>query len=501
MDGSSVDPYEVYAYPGLTIPYTAPAHLALCSRWSGGPATALERFSVADLGCGDGGNLLPLAFYHPECTFVGIDGSPWALDRAQATARQLGVENVRLICSDIRQLTSAGFGPFGYIIAHGLYSWVPDDARAAILAFCHDTLALDGLAYISYNAQSGWSTRQLVRDTLRRARCVREAEVADKAVRAIALAARLLEDLPSSRSASAVVLADELARVRDGLPSYVFHEYLTETNHGFWLRDFVERARDNGLAYLVDAQFCRWEGYVAPEIRDAVAARRLDTVDEEEIVDLLSHRYFRASILARANATSIPASHPELIERVHIAASLRAQSASLDLDEGAVAQFVGHGGSEITLDSSIVKAAVVLLGADWPRGVGFEPLHQRSLSLLAEHDRPAPSDGRRQLLDAIRVLFEAGQIDLRLREPIYRSEIADYPRAHALARWEAERRDSLTTPHHLRVGFDRAVLDLVRGMDGSRSRSELDDMFGSEFVEQTLPILGRCGLLTDSRTA
>ena len=70
-----VDPYEVYTYPGLTIPYTAPAHIALCARWSHGLAPSLERFRVLELGCGDGGNLLPLAFYHPESLFVGIDNS------------------------------------------------------------------------------------------------------------------------------------------------------------------------------------------------------------------------------------------------------------------------------------------------------------------------------------------------------------------------------------------------------------------------------------------
>jgi hypothetical protein len=37
--------------------------------------------------------------------------------------------------------------------------------------------------------------------------------------------------------------------------------------------------------------------------------------------------------------------------------------------------------------------------------------------------------------------------------------------------------------------------DLVRAMDGSRSRSDLERMFGPELIEQTLPVLGRCGLL------
>jgi SAM-dependent methyltransferase len=495
MDAPRVDLYEVYGYPGMTIPYTAPAHIAVCARWSHGLSSRTEGFSVAELGCGDGGNLLPLAFYHPESTFVGIDGSGHALDRAREAANRLGLRNVRYVGRDLRDLASTTFGPFDYIIAHGLYSWVPDDARAAILAFCRDALASDGLTYISYNAQPGWSTRQLVRETLRRSRLVRNAPITEKATKAIELAARLLEDAPSSGFASAVVLADELSRVRNGVPGYVFHEYLEETNDGFWLSDFVNCARQHELAYVVDAQSCRWQGYVPPELRTAVTKRKLDPVEEEETLDLLAHRFFRASILSRADVVRVPPSHHELIENVHIATSLRLQSESLEVTEGTVVHFAGTAGSDITIDSSIGKAAIVLLGANWPLGVWFDQLYQDSAALLVAYDHPVRHDARLQPLDEIEALFEVGQIDLRLREPTYSSEITECPTAHALARWEAERRDSLTTPHHLAVAFDPATLELVRTMDGSRSRSELQDMFGSEFVEQTLPILGRCGLL------
>jgi len=494
--GSSLDPYDVYAYRGVTVPYSAPPHLAVCSYWSGGPTPCIDRFSLVELGSGDGGNLLPLAFYHPKCRFVGIDCSRSALDRAHAAANVLGLENISLVLSDIRDVSSSEFGRFDYVVAHGLYSWVPDDARSAILRFCRDVLAPDGLAYVSYNAQPGWSTRQVVRDTLRRSRCVRDADVPEKAAKAIAVAARLLEDLSASRFASTMVLADELVRVRDGRPYYVFHEYLTETNDGFWLRDFVDRACDSGLAYLVDAHFCRWEGYVPPELRKPVAERRLDPLDEEETLDLMGHRYFRASILARSDARRTPVLRHEFIAQRYIASSLRPQQDPLDLDEGTAAQFVGAGSLEITLDSSIVKAAAVLLGRQWPRGIRLDELYEQCVSLLGRYDRRVSTDCRTELLEGIKILFEVGQVDLRYQEPMYSGEVVESPTAHALARWEAAGRDALTTPHHHSVAFDADTMSLVRSMDGSRSRAELREMFGAEFVEETLPILGRFGLLT-----
>jgi len=495
MEALQVDSYEIYAYPGATIPYTAPAHLALCARWARGGRTPTERFTVVELGCGDGGNLLPLAFYHPRSLFVGIDSSASALDRARDAAHRLGVTNLRYVCRDIRDVSARELAPVDYIIAHGLYSWVPEDVRGAILSFCRDALSADGLAYISYNAQPGWSTRLLVRDTLRRAQSVREAPIEQKAARAIALATRLIEDMPSAGFASTVVLADELARVRDGDPAYVFHEYLTDTNVGFWLTEFVEHARENGLGYVVDAQFCRWEGFVPPELRQIVAKRNLDPIEAEETVDLLGHRYFRASILGKLDAARPRIPHAELLEQVYIAASLPSRSERLDLTEGTVEHFAGAGNSDVTLEYAIAKAAVALLTSGWPAGFRLDRLYEDARSLLAAHGFALRPDARRQLDDELIALFEAAQIDLRLREPIFSREIAERPTAHALARWEAERRASLTTPYHRPVPLDGPALDLVRAMDGSRSKSELERIFGSEIVDQTLPVLGRCGLL------
>src|SRR5262245_50055090 len=150
MNPLSVDPYEVYAYTGAIIPDAAPAHIALCARWADGRRAVAEGFRAVELGCGDGGNLLPLAFYDRHSTFVGIDSSRSALERARDGATRLGLKNLRFVCSDIRDLTPAAFAPLDYIVVHGLYSWVPDDVRGSIMSFCRDALAADGLAYVSY---------------------------------------------------------------------------------------------------------------------------------------------------------------------------------------------------------------------------------------------------------------------------------------------------------------------------------------------------------------
>jgi SAM-dependent methyltransferase len=487
--------YDAIRYPGTVVPNTSPNHLALCSLWHQGPRPLPERYRLVELGCGDGANLLPLAFYHPGSDFIGIDSSAEELERARRGAASLGLKNIRLVPQDVRVLVSTDFEPCDYIVAHGLYSWVPQDAREALLGFCRQTLTPSGLAYISYNAQPGWAIRRLVREILLRARPVREAALDQKAQRAQQVAARLLEDLPSRDYAYAVLLADELERVRNARPGYVFHEYLAEVNDGFWLGDFVRDARGHGLDYLGDAQFGRWEGYVPEQIRSALAGRKLDRVEQEETADLIGDRYFRASILCRADAPRTSATPRALLDEVRIAGSLSAQSDAFDLTEGLAEGFIGHGRAEVTLEASITKAAVLLLASRWPSALPLDTLHRQALDFLDTHGHAKSQSCLAQLSDDVITLFEAGQVDLRLGPGSAPGRSSEPPKAHALARFEAGHREALTTRAHLSLPLSPGALAITRALDGCRSRVDLERTFGAAALNQTLTILNRWGLL------
>lgn len=487
--------YDAVSYPGVIVPNSSAGHLALCSLWRHGPRLLTHRFVLTELGCGDGANLLPLAFYHPESTFIGIDNSAAAIHCAQEGVRCLSLENIHFVQEDVLTMEHADFRSSDYIIAHGLYSWMPEEARAAMFSFCRNNLTPSGLAYVSYNAQPGWSVRSLVRETLLRTQSVREAAVEDKATRAVEVATQLLEDLPSRDYAFGALFAEELTRVRNGTPGYVFHEYLAEINEGFWLRDFVAHARRHGLDYVADAQDCRWEGQIPQALRASLSDRDLDPIEQEKMTDLLCHRSFRASILCRSDALRESTTHRQFLETAFIATSLCAESDPFDLTEGVVETFSREHGPEITLDVSITKAAIVLLAHQWPQGMRFESLWQRASQFLVSHGCAVKSGAREQLLEELILLYETGQLDLRLDEPNYRWDIPEYPRAHALARLEAHHREALTTPFHLPVPFEPEALQFVQVLDGSHSVKELHRKFGSNLIDETLPVLARWGLL------
>src|SRR5262249_14540707 len=126
---------------------------------------AVDRCRVLELGCGSGGNLLPMAESLPESRFLGIDLSPRQVSSGQATIQELGLRNIELKAMSITDV-DAEMGQFDYVICHGVYSWVPEPVQDKILAICKENLAPHGIAYVSYNTYPGWHLRGLVRELL-----------------------------------------------------------------------------------------------------------------------------------------------------------------------------------------------------------------------------------------------------------------------------------------------------------------------------------------------
>src|SRR5690606_5981994 len=95
----------------------------------------VERCRVLELGCAGGGNLVPMAYGLPGSSFVGIDLSPRQIAEAQELASALELPNVEFRSMDILDMDER-LGSFDYILAHGVYSWVPRPVQDKMLDFC-----------------------------------------------------------------------------------------------------------------------------------------------------------------------------------------------------------------------------------------------------------------------------------------------------------------------------------------------------------------------------
>src|SRR6476646_5937641 len=86
--------YDAVPYPGHAFAQTHPDRLATLAALFGLDAAPPADCRLLEIGCGDGGNLLPMAVQLPRSTFVGIDSSPLAIGRAREVATALGLGNV-----------------------------------------------------------------------------------------------------------------------------------------------------------------------------------------------------------------------------------------------------------------------------------------------------------------------------------------------------------------------------------------------------------------------
>ena len=155
--------YDRVPYPGHPFAQTHPDRLATVATLFGLRPAPPDACRVLELGCGDGGNLVPMAYGLPGTTFSGIDLAGRAIERARRLASALGLDNVRFEHADL----TAARGEFDYVIAHGVYSWIEPTARDALLAACRRHLAPGGVAYISYDVLPGGHLREITRQMLR----------------------------------------------------------------------------------------------------------------------------------------------------------------------------------------------------------------------------------------------------------------------------------------------------------------------------------------------
>src|SRR5690242_11489062 len=116
-------PYRSYPYV-----QSHPARLATVATLLGLRPATVKTARVLELGCCTGGNIIPMAEQLPEAQFTGVDFSARQISDGCGAIQEAGLTNVKLLHKDILEI-DAEFGEFDYIIAHGVYSWVPPQVQ------------------------------------------------------------------------------------------------------------------------------------------------------------------------------------------------------------------------------------------------------------------------------------------------------------------------------------------------------------------------------------
>ena len=443
MSDASSD-YDHLPYGSRAVPETLPARLAAVGRLYGVDAPAPETARVLELGCAEGGNLLPMAVATPGATFLGLDLSERQAEAGERRRASLGLTNVELRVGDVAAF-DPGSGRYDYVVAHGLYSWVPEPVADALLALVARALSPRGIAYVSYNAYPGWHLRGLVRDLLLRGTQGLRSP-ARRIVAARDLLAFVAENARDRSPVYGEALRDVLSEFSRHDDAHLFHEWLERDNHPAWFLDFARHAARHGLEPLADARLAAMPmGRVKPDVDDLLSRRAAGRLEKEELLDVVRNRTFRQTLLVRSPAPGREEPDPAALDDLLFTTEV----APVDGD-GPGTTFRGPLGSLSSDDPALVLALRALHDA-----------RPRALPLAALAGGAAD-----RLRTALLRCVAYGFVEARLGDVPCSPVAGDAPVASPLARLEAADGPLVTSLSHRTVELDPPSLLLLRELDG-----------------------------------
>lgn len=466
-------PYESYAFS-----QTQPARLAATAHLLGLTPPDVHTARVLEIGCAAGGNLIPLAAYYPEATFVGIDISGKQIDDGCARIAALGLTNIRLLKASITDCTPED-GIFDYILSHGVYSWVSDHVRKAVMRVSSQNLSDQGVAYISYNVYPGWHMKKTVRDMM----LYHTADIADGQRKIDAARSILATIRPLAEGSYAEVLKAEAQHLRSEGDYYLRHEQLVEDNNPFYFHEFIKDCASEGLAYLAEADlpYTSLQAYpakIALQVRQAAGD---DYLKQQQYLDFFLGRTFRMSLVVKAdNAERINRRiAPDRLTALHF--SLRS---SLE---------PSHAGSDSSSDS--FESGFSSLVGDHETLFIQAPAAIKAINILRQVAKTVSSSFTLfELLTAVAAPDERSANDFEIvsslllemicRKMLWFSSVAlpssagGYrPKAFDLVLADIRQGRSMTTNRqHDRIHFSSPSSALfISLLDGTRNRSELEE--------------------------
>ncbi|MDP3258163.1 MAG: methyltransferase regulatory domain-containing protein [Bosea sp. (in: a-proteobacteria)] len=485
MSDMATNPYDAVAYPGHAFAQTHPARLAAIAHFHGMEPAPSQAMRVLELGCGRGGNLIPMAAQYPGSAFVGIDLSGSAIAEAKRATAEIGLENVVFHHRDILAV-GPELGIFDYILIHGVYSWVPDAVREAIMALIGGLLAPQGVAYVSYNALPGCRLRDLARDVMLYA--TRDIAEPTERVRVARASLEAFAAASDGETFHGAALRQRLRQLADTPDNVLYHDDLNPIARAFALHEVLDTAQRHGLQFLAEASFPNMFAAAKGPAQAMIAAIPAEQgVLREQTLDLLIGRAFRETLLCREGIPLRRFIGPGALAPYHVAAHATLVEQGEDARPG-IDRFEFEGGVRLSVDLHLCKAALRRLSQAWPGSIAFDTLVSQAVADVGAALGPDLAGQVARLEEALIAIFKAGLLDFRLEPPTLTTAVTERPRASAVARWQAQSSREVTDLRHRMVALDGIVVrQFVSLLDGSRTpemllaelNAFLDEVHGS----------------------
>ena len=439
-----------------------PGRMAANARWMGlaGPDAATGR--VLEIGCASGGHILPLAAAMPAARFLGVDLSPVQIEAGRKRLASLGLTNIELRAQSFEEIGAAD-GVFEFIICHGVYSWIPEPLRDALLRVIRERLTPEGVAMVSFNVLPGWRVFQVARDAM----MLNARFLADPTTRAERT--RELFGLLAEKSLDKYTYGQfwrhEAKRMAAGGDAYLAHEIFEEDNAPETFIGFTDRIVRHELIYLSEcALAANNEDSMVPEGAASIRAlARGDELAREQYIDIFSGRAFREALIvrsARADAIRLAPSL-ESLESFHFIPGI-----DLEIRPAPDAEdhfIVADDGGGVTIRGAAVAESIGRLIARLPRSSRIE-------DLAAEDDEGRL---RANVLKALTALVVYGHCAVSTLPVECAVTLAERPKAWRVAANDARDSDTTASLRHASVRLEPLQRLFLPMLDGTRTRDDL----------------------------
>lgn len=468
MSNQEPTSYDILPYPPYTFPATHIGKLGAIGRVFGLQAADPARARVLELGCGTGANMLAMAQIFPDAEFVGIDASKTQISEGQEALAATNITNLRLIAADFSKLEE-DLGKFDYIVTHGIFSWVPQEVKDAILRISSENLKPNGIAYVSYNCLPGWRMRGALRDMM-----IMHTRGIPGILEKVAQARALIKFLAEScvqETPYGKYLHQQLEIINTADDAYIAHEFLESDNDPLYFSDFLKAAAKYNLGYLGDADPTTMISDNLPgPAAETLKFLNLNLLASEQYLDFVRNRTFRSTLLCHAAAALNRNLDPARLAGLNVSSLI---SNTQEAADGKPAVITTVGGVELSVNelSAQVFAHVSKLGSE---SKPIEELVAEIADSMADRYKDLDPDGVKA--DFSRIILEGylkRLVDFSIGAPCRRVAQSDHPEALPFARHQAASGLKVSTQRLELLGANPYVAKLIALCDGTRDRDAI----------------------------
>jgi ubiquinone/menaquinone biosynthesis C-methylase UbiE len=445
------DFYDAVSFESLANPERSIDRLYSLARLRGLSPVAPHEATLVEFGCSTGSLLIAHALQYPSLRCIGLDLSSQQISQAKECADALGLKNIEFLVADITDCSLRHIRA-DYIVSHGLFSWVPNATRQALLAQCAEVISPSGVGYLSFATPYAHRFSQQIRTYIL-------GKISSIVVpeQRIAAARRLLraccEMLADRDNCINSRVSQELRYLSAASDSLLLHDFLNVDTKSFFVRDIAQYLRAANLRYVADSRIQR-QAHGSEPFKEQVSELSEDRAYHDDWFDLRHPKSFRAALFCGSNQSTATDSLNTRLEGLHGASPL-----VFDGEESGVWRYMGGEEHAVYIKNRLVHELLQEFMSRWPQPKIF------TREMLAELTVEEMSE--------ISSLIAAGHIELSYGDFNCSTSVTQHPMVSPLSRQQAKTSPLLSTLKHEVYYCNLFEQIVARYADGTRTVEQL----------------------------